>query len=159
MRIISRRSRRGLSLPEVLISLAISALVLTGVAVAFVSASGAVEANDQFCRAAQAGRVSINQIMTEARRCQSGVVAPTSLELTLYNGEKRTYALDNTANTLSMTLNSVDPPQSYVLAHNVSDAQFSTDGKTISMTITVQVGPNQILLNGSALPRRTVSYK
>src|SRR5690348_5545531 len=84
---------RGMSLPEVLISLAISSIVLTGVAVAWVTASNVVQQNDQFFRATQAARVSVNQLMTEARRCQSGIVDAPALELTLYNGEKRNYGV------------------------------------------------------------------
>ena len=153
------RRWRGMSMPELLVSLTISALVLTGAAVALVSASRAIEANDQFSRATQAGRVSLNQIMTEARRCQSGTVSDESLELTLYSGEKRTYALDADNHRLTMTLQSVVPPKTVTLARNVSDARFATDGKTISMLLVVKVGDNQISLNGSALPRRTVEYK
>jgi len=94
--------------------------------------------------------------MTEARRCQSGVVSASSLELTLNTGEKRLYALNSTDQTLAMTLESLVPPQTYVMAHNVSDASFVSDGKTITMTITVNVNGNQLLVNGSAMPRRTV---
>ncbi|MBC8108314.1 MAG: prepilin-type N-terminal cleavage/methylation domain-containing protein [Anaerolineae bacterium] len=154
-----RTARRGLGLPELLISLTISSLVLTAVALAWVSSSRIVEQNDQFFRASQAARVCVNQIMTEARRCQSGVVESDSLELTLYSGEKRTYALDNVNRQLTMTLNSLLVPQTYVMARNVSNAQFTTDGTTITLTMTVQVGANRILMNGSALPRRRVVYK
>ena len=152
-------NRRGMSLPEVLISLTISSLVLTGVAVAWVSSSNVVEQNDQFFRASQAARVCVNQIMTEARRCQSGVVESDSLELTLGSGEKRTYALDSVNHTVTMTTEVLPTPLTCVMARNVSNASFSTDGTTISMTITVAVGNNTMLLNGSALPRRTVVYK
>jgi len=148
-----------MGLVEVLMSLAISALVLTGVAAAFVASSRTVEINEQFFRASQAARVSVNQIMTEARRCQSGVVSTTSLELTLHSGEKRTYALDSTNHALLMTLESLTPPETYTLARNVSSLTFATDNKTISMTITVDVNGNQLLVNGSAMPRRTVVYK
>jgi len=154
-----RASRRGMSLPEVLISLTISSLVLTGVAVAWVSSSQVVEQNDQFFRASQAARVCVNQIMTEARRCQSGVVSANSLELTLGSGEKRTYALDSANHNLTMTMEALPTPQTSIMARNVNDASFSTDGTTITLTITIQVGNNTMLVNGSALPRRTVVYK
>ena len=42
--------RHGLSLIEMIISLAISAMLLTAVAAAFVSSSGTIENNDQFFR-------------------------------------------------------------------------------------------------------------
>ena len=87
-----RSARRELGLPELMISLAISSLVLTGVAVAWVSASQVVEQNDQFFRTRRRRGSASNQIMTEARRCQSGVLEPASLELTISTGEKRTPA-------------------------------------------------------------------
>jgi hypothetical protein len=44
------------------------------------------------------------------------------------------------------------------LAHNVKNVTFSTDTKTVSMLITVEVGNNSITLSGSAMPRRSVAY-
>src|SRR5688572_11323923 len=153
--------RRGMSLPEVLIALVISSLVLTGVAVAWTTACKVVEENDQFFRATQAARVSVNQIMTESRRCLAGVVDVPALELTLYNGEKRNYVLDPTDKCLKMT--TYDPitgtPSTYVMARNVEDASFVTDGTTITLTINVRVGRNQMLISGSAMPRRTMVYR
>ena len=77
-----QRRNRGLSLIEALISLAIAAMLLTAVAAAYAAASDAIKANDQFFRASQAARVTVNQITKEVRTCQSGVVDATSLELT-----------------------------------------------------------------------------
>ena len=154
-----RTVRRGMSLPEVLISLTISSLVLTGVAVAWVSSSQVVEQNDQFFRASQSARVCVNQIMTEARRCQSGVVSANSLELTLGNGDKRTYAFDSANHLLTMTMEALPTPQTSAMARNVTNAQFATDGATITLSITVTVGNNSMMVNGSAMPRRTVVYK
>ena len=157
----SRLARRGMSLPEVLIGLTISSLVLTGVAVAWVTASKVVDQNDQFFRATQSARVSVNQIMTEARRCLSGVVDVPALELTLYNGEKRNYELDPTDKCLKMTTYDAitGAPSTYVMARHVEDASFVTDGKTITLTVNVKVGNNQMMISGSAMPRRTVTYK
>jgi prepilin-type N-terminal cleavage/methylation domain-containing protein len=153
--------RRGMSLPEVMIGLTISSMVLTGVAISWITASKVVEENDQFFRATQAARVSVNQIMTEARRCLAGVVDVPALELTLYNGEKRNYELDTTDRCLKMT--TYDPitgaPSTYVMARNVADASFVTDGTTVTLTINVQVGKNQMLVSGSAVPRRMITYK
>src|SRR5262245_50664909 len=151
--------RRGLSLVEVMISLAVSATLLTAVAIAFSASTDAIEMNDQMFRCTQAARVSVNQIMTEARRCQSGVVSANSLELTLANGEVRAYSFDSAKKQLVATLYALPLVETHPMAHNVSDVQFMSDGKTISMTITVAVGKNSVVLNGSAIPRRSVAYK
>lgn len=158
-RMKSKRRFHGLSLVEALMSLAISAMLLTAVGAAYRASAQAIEMNDQFFRASQAARVSINQIMAEVRRCQSGVVSSTSLELTTSTGAIRTYAFDDTTKQLKVTLHDDISPTTYAMAKNVESVEFLTDGQTISMTIAVQIGSNQILLNGSALPRRTLTYK
>jgi type II secretory pathway pseudopilin PulG len=65
------RGRRGLGMVELMISLAITAMLLTAIAVAFVSSSQVIENNDRFFRATQAARVSLAQMLTEVRRCES----------------------------------------------------------------------------------------
>src|SRR4051812_7948867 len=94
---------RGLSLVECLISLAITALLLTGVAAAFRASAAAIKINDQFFRASQAARISLNQIMTEVRRCQNGVVGASSLQITTQTGESRNYSLDGTDLIVTLT--------------------------------------------------------
>jgi type II secretory pathway pseudopilin PulG len=62
------RVRRGLSIAEVMISLAITSMLLTAIAAAFHSSSQIITENDEFFRATQAARVCLNQILTEVRR-------------------------------------------------------------------------------------------
>jgi type II secretory pathway pseudopilin PulG len=157
-----RRSRRsGLGMVELLVALSISALLLTGVAVAFVSAGKAVQINDEFTRATQSGRISINQIMMLARQCQTGTVTSTSLELKMPDATRKLYALDAVKHELQVTLLTNNPVEVHTLARNVKDLSFLTDptGSSISMTVTIEVGDNQIVLNGSALPRRLMKYQ
>ena len=68
---------RGLSLPEVMISLAITSMLLTAIAAAFHSSSQIITQNDEFFRATQAGRVCLNQVLTEVRR--SDAIACTTI--------------------------------------------------------------------------------
>jgi type II secretory pathway pseudopilin PulG len=152
------RRPAGLGLVELVISLAIAAMLLTAVAAAYAAATSAIEMNDQFFRASQAARVSINQIMSETRKAQSGVVGANSLEITPSIGEKRLYEYDAANQRITMTFPDRLVPPTHVLARNVQDVQFFTDGQTISMRVTIQIGPNQVTLSGSAMPRRTVQY-
>jgi type II secretory pathway pseudopilin PulG len=149
---------RGLSLVEALISLAITAMLLTSVAAAFHASTAAIEMNDQFYRAQQAARVSLNQILTEVRKCQSGTVDTSSLELTTDSGQDRTYSLSGTNLMMTFTPPGMTTATSVKLASNVKTLSFTTDGKSISMLVTVQVGTNQVTLCGSAFPRRLVAY-
>ena len=156
-----RRVRRGMSVAELLISLAITALLLTAAAVAYTTSARAVEINDQFFRASQSARVALNQILTEIRRCQAAAVdeAAVVLELTTNAGESRTYAYVPDNRTLTMTIANGGVNTVYTLARNVETMSFLTDDATITMLIRIAVGNNSITLNGSALPRRSVTYQ
>jgi prepilin-type N-terminal cleavage/methylation domain-containing protein len=152
------RRNRGLGLVEMLVSLAIAAALLTAVAAAYAAATSAIQNNDEFFRASQAARVTINQIMAEVRRCQTGLVDIESLEITTASGEKRVYAFDTTNQRISLSLPDQLGAPTYTLARNVDAVQFFTDGQTISMQVTIEVGKNQVTLSGSAMPRRTIAF-
>lgn len=68
---IRRRRSRGLSLPEAMISMVITALLLVAVATAFSGSCTIIEANDNFFRSSQAARVTLDQILIEIRNCDS----------------------------------------------------------------------------------------
>jgi prepilin-type N-terminal cleavage/methylation domain-containing protein len=70
-RTAGRGARRGLSLVEVMISLAITSMLLTAIAAAFHSSTQVITENDQFFRATQAARVALNQILSEVRRADA----------------------------------------------------------------------------------------
>jgi type II secretory pathway pseudopilin PulG len=71
--------RRALSLAEVMISLAITSMLLTAIAAAFQSSTQVIEQNDRFFRATQSGRVALNQMTTEIRRSDSIVDKDTTV--------------------------------------------------------------------------------
>ena len=125
-------------------------------AVASLHAAG-ITHNDQFTRASQAARVSVNQIMAQVRKCQSGVVGDSSLELTDDAGNVTTYDFDETNHKLTVTYDGITPV-TRTMASNVQKVAFATDGKTISMTVNVTIGTNTVTLNGSAFPRRMMTY-
>ena len=74
---------------------------------------------------------------------------------------RKLYALDAVKHELQVTLLTNNPVEVHTLARNVKDVSFLTDpgGSSISMTVTIQVGDNLIVLNGSALPRRLMKYQ
>ncbi len=74
-RVVRRPRRRGLSLGEVMISLAITSMLLTAIAAAFQSSTSIIEQNDRFFRATQSGRVALNLMLTDVRRAHSIVEA------------------------------------------------------------------------------------
>lgn len=170
-----RRSRRGLGLVEVLISLAISAMLLAGIAAAFSGATAAVQTNDEFFRATQAGRVTLHHILTHVR--QGTVDAPAdSATLRLITAAKdggggeddRTYKFLPATNQIVLITNDDLTDPDYVLARNVTSCAFTAEmGKDynntdcvarLTMSIVVTVGENTVRLSGSVSPRRNLIY-
>lgn len=164
-----RRRHRGLGLIEAMIALAITAALLTGVAVAFVASSSAVSNNDQFFRATQASRISLNRILTQIRR---GTVdtnsTATSLHLLTDTNQDYTYSYNSTSQQLKLVTNSITTDADYVLARNVTTCSFSYQTGTnyaaqtcvmrVAVLMTVKVGNNQVLVSGSAAPRGNFSF-
>jgi prepilin-type N-terminal cleavage/methylation domain-containing protein len=168
------RVRRGLSLVEVMISLAISAMLLTAVAAAFTASSDAIQVNDEFFRASQAARVSMNQILTEVRRAQH-VDPPTAGGTRMFmqcwdhtptKPSHRTYAYDAANRKLMLITENDATDPDYTMASNCTTARFDADLDAtgvkvlrLSVTIVVQVGQNQIRLTGSASPRKAQTWQ
>ena len=180
--------RRGLSLPEVMISVSITAMLLVGIAAAFSSSASAIEMNDNFFRSTQAARVTLNQVLIEIRNCDSldmsqpntiSVIRPAYVagaNQLLYRQVgppaevSRTFAYDPTNKRITLTITYADGTTAgpYELASNVTGCQLSYKTGTdynnatipvqISITLTVGTGANTIVLNGSADPRRAMKY-
>lgn len=161
--VLSRTRNAGMSLVEVMISLAISSTLLAAVAAAFTASASAIEHNDQFVRAAQAARISVSQIMSEVRKAQvgdpgtSGLVQDQRLELTTDAGVRRIYSL--VGQELMMTVDDPIAPEPVRLAGNIESLRFSTNGDSVSMLVTVKVGSNSATLSGSAVPRRIMQFQ
>jgi prepilin-type N-terminal cleavage/methylation domain-containing protein len=75
----TNRRQTGMSLAEVMISLAISAMLLTAIGAAFNSSSAVIQQNERFFRATQSGRVGLNQMLTEVRRSDAIVDHDTTI--------------------------------------------------------------------------------
>jgi hypothetical protein len=159
-----------------MISLAITAMLLVSVSMAFTSSSQVVQANDEFFRATQAARVGLNQMLTEIRRATviQGNASAYSVSMLTDDAEDRTYLYDPDAKKLYLYIGDVADNVRYTLCNNVSSATFAVDnisktdavtGTTtthtvrVAVTMNVQYGNNHIQLSGSAAPRREVSYE
>lgn len=177
----SAGGRRGLSIVEVMISLTISSFLLVAVAAAYNASASAVEMNDRFFRATQAGRVTMNQLLTEIRRADSVVCADTydSIIITrpevnqLPEEESREYRYDAASKKITLQIYYKKPAPDnttytgpvYSLASNVEAATFGPADKMtdatghlidvrIPITVEVRIAGNQVRLSGSSAPRR-----
>jgi Tfp pilus assembly protein PilW len=170
------RGRRwlGLSLVEMMVALAITATLLTAAAVAFNASSAVVEANDEFFRATQAGRISLHQMLTQVRRAKSvhtnsnthNLILTTAPDGSGGGEDGLCYQYVPTTHKLMLvTLDDVTDPD-YVLASNVSDVTIGIETETlpapyvarVNISMTVTVGKNVVTLSGSAAPRRALTY-
>ena len=156
---LARGTARGLSLLELLISLAIVSMLLTAVATAFSASSAVIEANDEFFRASQAARVTLNHITTDLRRGTAIIVLNDRITLNNEAGAHVHYRWD-TANKRVMYSPDTAGTAEYVLCSNVSSATCDTDalGKFISLEIIVTVGSNTVRLAGSVVSRQSVDW-
>ena len=176
----NRARRRGLSIAEVMISLTISSFLLVAVAAAYSASADAVEMNDKFFRATQAGRVTMNQLLTEIRRADYILVAPTKDSIIVtrpqvnrINAEEKSREYKYDPNTRKITLQifferpdkTVYSSPAYSLASNVEWAEFATPDRIqdvtgqwldvrVPVTIDVKIGTNSVRLSGSSSPRR-----
>ncbi len=173
--------RRGLTMMETIVSIAITGMLLTGLASAFVTSADAVEMNEQFFRATQAARITLNQVMVECRRADALQCSSTSTydyfdvirpeEVLDENEVFRRYRYDATNRQITLTIHYADETTSpsYVMVRNVESAQFgppqtgvdsnnATVVKRLPVVLTVKVGKNVVTLNGAAGPRRAMSF-
>jgi hypothetical protein len=163
---------------EVMISLAISTFLLVAVAAAYNASADAVEMNDKFFRATQAGRVTMNQLVTEIRRADSvDVSLPNTIKVirpapsTMANEKERWYQYDPVAKQMTLQIFYLDssglpPSAKYSLARNVEAALFGpaetqTDPVSKRLVVTrvpiqlvVKIGNNEVRLSGASGPRR-----
>ncbi|HWE92869.1 MAG TPA: hypothetical protein VG269_02740 [Tepidisphaeraceae bacterium] len=172
-------ARRGLSLIETMISVAICTALMVAVAAAFKASANAIDMNDSFFRCSQGTRVTMNQILTEMRRADAVQVntAAGTIQIIRPSDElaaneiyrQFTYDATNKRVTLQIffTNNVVSPV--YELATNVSAATFGpadmgTDynltlvAVRIPVTLTCTSGSNVVTLSGAASPRRAQQF-
>ena len=177
---------RGLSLPEVMISLSITTTLLVAVAAAFSASASAIENNDAFFRCSQAGRVTLNQILAEIRNCNSmdmstantikiirqDSIGGTNQEYARPANElSRSFIYDAANKRITLQLTHTDGTVSpyYELAGNVSACAFGPPEMgldynnaeipvRVPLMVTVSAGGNVVALNGAAAPRRALKY-
>jgi Tfp pilus assembly protein PilW len=162
-----------------MISLAISSFLLVAVAAAYSASAEAVEMNDKFFRASQAGRVTLNQILTEIRRaegvlCNAAgdtliVTRPAETRAPTFEAS-REFKYNAAAKTITLQIyfdkagvKTTSPL--YTLARNVEKGKFGppdlaagtgTTDQRVPVTVEVKIGSNKVLLNGSSSPRRAM---
>ena len=130
----STGKRSGLSLPEAMISLAITSLLLVAVATAFTNASQAIEMNDTFFRCTQAARVTMDQMLGEIRNCDS-------MDININTGGNWTWASSGLSAPSSPTIKILRPSATsgglYAGQTNETERDFVYDSTNKRITLQI----------------------
>ena len=159
----TRRQHRGFTVVELLIALAISAILLTAVAVAFNASVINYGENEDMFKAINNARQALSRMTTQLRTGHSVDPAAAGNQCNFFTSADQdlTYEYRSADNTLYLITNS--DGQEYVLCENVTAASFvktptddATDCKSVQISMTVQVGGTQKTLSAAAVVRRNL---
>jgi len=155
--------KSGFTIAELLISIAIAAMLLVAVAVAFNASATNYRENEEIFRTINAARQSLSRITSDIRTSLPDPNAPAN-ECTLWSAAlgNITYRYDSGQNTLYLITDS--DGQQYVLCKNVTAMNFSKtptddgqDVKSVQISMTVASGDAQRTLSTAAVARRNLN--
>jgi type II secretory pathway component PulJ len=163
-----------MTLVELLLSLAISATLLTAAAGTYQAAGTVIEDNDRFFRSSQQARVCMAQFVKEVRQAKVvNTVSSTQVQLVDVNGHNRTWQYVAAAANAPGQIQIVDNTAgtTHVAATNVNYAVFNcksglippfnlnvTKPLQVSFVLQVQSGVDQVVLSGGAAVRQEIAY-
>lgn len=151
---------RGFTIVECLIGLAISAMLLTALAVAFNASVINFRENEDMFRTMNNARQALTRMTSQLRTGHAALLTAPSNQCSFFTAanENITYDWRNANQTLYVKMNTTG--QEYKLCDNVTDAKFEkipdppTDCKGVVISLTVQSGRFQRTLAAAAVIRR-----
>lgn len=157
--------RPAFTLVELLISLAITAMLLAAVAVAFNASVINYRENEEIYKAINGARQALFRITSQLRTATYVVPNATATnECTLItaDGEDLTYRYDSTAKTLYLVTNGVPTDPDYKLCENVKTMTFTKDivvegeVRSVQIAMTVAAGGTEDKLSAAAVIRKNL---
>ena len=158
------RNKNGFGLVELLIALAITALLLVAVAVAFNASVMSYSQNEDMFKAVNSARQALVRITTQLRTGYLVDPCAPSNECSFYTagGEDITYRYNAAENKLYLITNDDLSDSDYVLCDNITSMSFvksptddGSDTKSVQVSITVSSGDVQQTVTSAAVIRRT----
>jgi Tfp pilus assembly protein FimT len=157
----------ALTIAEMLIALAITAILLAAVAVAFNASVVSYRVNEDTFKAINSARQALSRITTQLRTATAVDPNAASNECSMITaeGDDITYQYNSTDNRLYLITNDDLTDSDYVLCDNVTTMTFTKDTairdtvvyvKSVQMSITVQSGGLQKTLVAAAVIRRNL---
>lgn len=155
--------KQGFTIVELLIALAITALILTAVSVAFNASVINYRENEDIFKAINGARQALFRITTQLRTGSDIDLSAPNNECSFFtaDGQDITYEYRSSDNKLYLVTNS--DSQEYVLCHNVTSMTFvktptddGSDAKSVQVTITVASGNVNKTLSAAAVIRKNL---
>jgi len=172
MKNLARNIRTAFTIVELLVSLAITALLLAAVAVAFNASVMSYNENEKIFRAVNSSRQAITRITTQLRTASAvDPCAPVNeCSMVTANGRDITYRYNNTDNKLYLITNDDLSDDDYILCDNVTamsfvkDTQIAADPnnglevKSVRLSMTVSSGDIEKTAAAAVVIRRNLVH-
>jgi len=163
----SHKFTTGFSIVELLLALAITALLLTAVAVAFNASIINYRQNEDIFNTINNARQALFRITTQLRTATAVVPNSPAEECTLItaDGQDLTYRYNSADSKLYLITNDDSTDSDYVLCDNITAMTFTrstatedsvTYVKSVQISITVQSGSVQKTVAAAAVIRRNL---
>ncbi|MHC4109807.1 MAG: PulJ/GspJ family protein [Planctomycetota bacterium] len=158
------RKTNGFSVVELLIALAITALLLVAVAIAFNASVMSYSQNEDMFKAVNSARQALVRITTQLRTGYLVDPNAPSNECSFFtaDGSDITYRYNAAENKLYLVTNDDLSDSDYVLCDNITSMSFvktpiddGSDTKSVQISITVSSGDVQQTVTSAAVIRRT----
>lgn len=164
---LRHKNRRGFTIVEVLIALAITAMLLTAVATAFNASIINYRENESIFKAINSARQALFRITSQLRTATAVDPNSPSNECTMITagGDDITYRYDSTSGNLLLITNDDGSDDDYVLCEHVDSMTFTrqtiVDGmvtkvKSVQIAINVAVGGVERRVAAAAVVRRNL---
>ena len=168
MKYETKHRGRGFTLVEILIALAITAMLLTAVAVAFNASVINYTENESIYKTVNSVRQALFRMTSQLRTATAADPNAPSNECTLITaeGENLTYRYDSSAKILYLITNDDNSDGDYVLCEGVEAMTFTKDVfvedsvtkvRSVQVAITVAAGGVRKKMTAAAVIRRNLS--
>jgi len=163
----SDKSAAGFTIAELLLALAITAMLLAAVAVAFNASVINYRENENIFKTINNARQALSRITSQLRTANAVDPGSPNNECTLItaDGNDITYRFNNTDNKLYLITNDDSSDSDYVLCDNVTAMTFTKDTatkesviyvKSVEISITVTSGDIQRTVSAAAVIRKNL---
>lgn len=158
----------GFTIVELLITLAITGLLLSAIAVAFNASVKSHTQNQALIKAINASQIALSRITTQLRCAKAVEINSPQNECTLITPDNDiiTYQYDSSDKKLYLINDSPDSP--YVLCDNVTEMTFTratgiddlgqTYVKSVQISMTVVIGSTERKISAAAVIRRNLQH-